>query len=108
MAKPSEINVRVVPPGGQLQEASGAPLTERLADRIDELGGSLGEIANQLRARLDAELTEPSSGGFALEEVALTFTLDLETEAGVVVAKAKAAAGFEAALTWRRASGTAG
>jgi hypothetical protein len=34
--------------------------------------------------------------------VALTFSLDLEAQAGVVVAKAKTTAGFEVELTWRR------
>jgi hypothetical protein len=102
MGANSEIKVRVTPDPRRAGEASGAQLTERFADRVHELGSSLGAIANDLREELDQTLHEDPETGWRLEEVELTFSLDLEAEAGVVVAKAKTSAGFEAALTWKR------
>jgi hypothetical protein len=98
----TEIAVRVVPRPGQEGELAGGQLTERLSERIDELGESIAEIAKRLRGRLEAELAGEPSSDWRLGEVALNFSLDLQAEAGVVVAKAKTAAGFEVTLTWRR------
>ncbi len=102
MSARSEIIVRVVPDPARAGEATGAQLTERFADRVHELGASLGEIANELRGELERTLEQEPRDGWRLDEVALTFSLDLEAEAGVVVAKAKTSAGFEALLTWKR------
>lgn len=96
----SEIQVRVVPPPELEGELAGGTLVERFAERVDELGESIGEIARRLRARLDADLEQEPSSAWKLNQVAVTFSLDLEAEAGVVVAKAKTTAGFEVALTW--------
>jgi hypothetical protein len=98
----TEIVVRVVPPPGREGELGGATLTERFEQRVDELGDSIGSIAKRLRERLDTELTEERTSAWGLDEVNLTFSLDLEAEAGVVVAKAKTTAGFEVALKWTR------
>jgi hypothetical protein len=97
-----EIAVRVVPPPDRVGELGGTSLSERFADRVEELGGSLGQIATTLRARLEAELSDQKESEWKLSEVALAFSLDLEAEAGVVVAKARTSAGFEATLTWKR------
>lgn len=97
-----EIVVRVIPPPERAGELGAATLTERFTERVDELGESIGEIAGRLRSRLDAELADERNAGWSLGEVTLTFSLDLEAEAGVVVAKAKTSAGFEVALTWKR------
>jgi hypothetical protein len=102
MSDESSIVVYVEPDPRFAGEASGQVLPEKLAERIDELGDGLGKIANDLRARLDATLESDDGSGWGLEEVQLSFSLGLEAEAGIVVAKAKTAAGFEAALTWRR------
>lgn len=102
MSEGSEIHVHVEPDPEFAGEASGGQLVEKFADRVQELGASLGVIANDLRAQLDATLQRDDSDGWGLEEVQLSFSLDLEAEAGVVVAKARTGAGFEAALTWRR------
>ncbi len=97
-----EIVVRVVPPPERAGELGAATLTERFTDRVDELGESIAEIAGRLRARLDTDLAEDKDAVWKLGEVTLTFSLDLEAEAGVVVAKAKTSAGFEVALTWTK------
>jgi hypothetical protein len=99
----SEINVRVVPDPARAGELTGGEqLMERFADRVGELGASLGEIANELRSQLDASLTSDSGHAWRLDEICLTFSLDLEAQAGIVIAKAKTSAGFEASLTWKR------
>jgi hypothetical protein len=97
-----EIKVQVVPDPTKAGQLTGRTQTEKLGDRIDELGASLGSIANSLRARLEETLEKEDEVAWKLDEVALTFSLDLEAEAGVVVAKAKTTAGFEAKLTWHR------
>ncbi len=98
----SSIRVQVSPDPQHAGELGGGSLVERFEDRVNELGASLGEIANRLRDQLDATLAESDDAGWRLNEVELSFSLDLEAEAGVVVAKASTTAGFEASLTWSR------
>jgi hypothetical protein len=105
-AQPSKagvIQVYVVPPPDKAGQLGSANLVERFENRVDELGGSIGQIANRLRARLDADLRDEQDPKWRMEEVAVTFSLDLEAEGGVVVAKARAKAGFEVELKWKRA-----
>jgi Trypsin-co-occurring domain 1 len=73
------------------------------AERADELGDSLNEIATRLRGRLK-ELGAGAADGWDLDQVNLTFSLDLQAEAGVIVARASSRAGFQAAMTWKRAA----
>ncbi len=56
------------------------------ADRVDELGDSLNKIAVGLRQQLQA-LGESNADGWDLDEVNLTFSLDLQADAGVIVAR---------------------
>jgi hypothetical protein len=84
--------------------AGGPAVPELLRNRIDELSGALVEVAQKLRARLDRELSERSRSGWELDEVSLSFSVDLKSEAGVVVARASARAGFHVSLSWRAAS----
>jgi Trypsin-co-occurring domain 1 len=99
----TEIQVRVIPPPELAGELAGETLVERFEQRVDELGESIGEIARRLRERLDTELAEDQRAAWRLGDVTLRFSLDLEAEAGVVVAKARTTAGFEVELTWTRA-----
>jgi hypothetical protein len=73
-----DIVVRVVPRAGTEGELGGATLTERFEQRVDELGSSISDIAHRLRSRLDTELSEERSSAWGLNEVHLTFSLDLE------------------------------
>jgi Trypsin-co-occurring domain 1 len=98
----AEIQVRVVPPPERIGELSSEALLERFETRVDELGESIGQIARRLRTRLDSDLAEDDSQAWSLDEVTVTFSLDLEAEAGVVVARARTTAGFEIELTWKR------
>lgn len=104
--KTGVIQVRVVPSAEKAGQLATASLFERFESRVDELGSSIGEIANRLRSRLDADLHEENEPDWRMEEVSVTFSLDLEAEAGVVVAKARTTAGFEVELTWNRATVT--
>jgi hypothetical protein len=76
---------------------------ELLSQRIDEIGDSLRDIALKLSRRLD-EFAASSEKNWQLGEVELKFSLDLEAEAGVVIARTSATAGFEATLTWKAKS----
>jgi hypothetical protein len=98
----TEISVRVVPQPGQEGELGGGILTEKLKGRIDELGQSIAGIATGLRTTLDAELKDNPASPWLLNEIQLNFSIDLEAESGVVIARARASAGFEVALTWSR------
>jgi hypothetical protein len=99
-----EILVRVVPPPGEEGNLSGGAMVDQFAQRVDELGHSITEIAAQLRRRLETELAEQAPSAWQLNEIGLSFSLDLQAETGVVVAKAKTAAGFEVTLNWTRGS----
>jgi hypothetical protein len=105
MDRKTEILVQVVPRPSEAGELSRGTITERFGDRVAELGESLGEIANALRQQLDETLHADNNPGWALDEVTLNFSLDLEAEAGMVLAKGKTSAGFEVSLTWKRRAG---
>lgn len=105
MENSSEIMVYVAPDPKRVGETSGRRKAERFADRVHDLGQNLGNIANDLRKQLDETLQDDDRNGWGLDEVKLSFSLDLQAEAGVVMAKATTAAGFEASLTWVRRDG---
>jgi Trypsin-co-occurring domain 1 len=75
------------------------------ASRAGELGDSLNEVAGTLRGRLH-EIETRSEDGWDLDEIQLSFSLDLAAEAGVILARASTKAGFQASMTWKRASAT--
>jgi hypothetical protein len=75
------------------------------SDRAGELGDSLNEVAGTLRGRLH-ELGQRSEDGWDLDQVELSFSLDLAAEAGVILARASTKAGFQASMTWKRANAT--
>lgn len=97
-----DVYVEVRPDPDSAGDLAGRTLTEKFKERVHELGASLGDIANQLRDQLEQQLHEQEDAGWHLEEIGLKFSLDLEAEAGVVVARAATTAGFEASLSWKR------
>jgi hypothetical protein len=98
----TEIYVEVRPgPRAAGDLTSVADLRQKLTDRIDDVGNGLKEIATSLSRRLDDLAAAAAHSTWHLGEVEITFSLDLEAEAGVVVARTKAGAGFEAKLTWK-------
>jgi hypothetical protein len=98
-----KIMVQVVPSPAQAGQLSPGKTWESLEQRIDELGDSIGDIADRLQSRLEASLARPHEEPvWHLKEVEVKFSLDLEAEAGVVVVRAKTTAGFEVSLRWNR------
>jgi hypothetical protein len=99
----AELKVQVVPAGYTAGDLGGPPVFERLSDRIDEVGICIREIADRLRHTLetDVEAAEPD-GSWHLDTLDLQFSVQLEAETGVIVAKATTTAGFEVTLGWKR------
>jgi hypothetical protein len=84
-------------------DLSGKPaMPESFMKRVDEVGQSLQEIADRLSEHLDR--LEKREAPWRLERVELKFSLDLEAEAGVIIARTKTSAGFEASLGWKSTS----
>ncbi|MEU1238670.1 CU044_2847 family protein [Micromonospora aurantiaca] len=98
----SEIHVQVVPKDGTRGDLAGGRLIENLKDRIDELGDSIIEVSGSLQNRLAAAERENSDAGWRLSEAQITFSLDLEAEAGVIISRTSASASFEVSLSWSR------
>ena len=78
----------------------------RFIDRVDDLGASLNAIALRMREQFEA-LSEAETRSWDLSQISLTFSLDLQAQAGVVIARASTSATFEASLTWTRGKSAA-
>jgi hypothetical protein len=96
----TEIKVEVVPQEAPGEELGPGRVRPDFAGRVNELGDALNDVAAALRERLH-ELSVRESG-WDLDQVTLAFSLDLQAEAGVIVARASSRAGFQATLTWTR------
>jgi hypothetical protein len=108
MTDTSDIRVEIVPPPGYAGDLGPADLVDKFSDRVAELGESLAGIASRLRASLASQLDEPSDGAWQLSEASLEFSLNLESEVGVIISRAKAGSTFHAKLTWSRRDGATG
>ena len=97
-----EIQVEVVPSVGQIGDLSPADLVDRFSARAGELGRALADVASELRESLEAQLSEPTEGRWPLQEVSLQLSINLETEAGIIISRAKTGAAFQATLKWSR------
>jgi hypothetical protein len=97
-----EILVAVRPSPHTVRDlASGIP-AERLAERMDEIAATLETVIVGLRQRLNAVVTSPTPDGMTVAEVQLAFSIELQAEAGIVLARASTSTGLEATVTWRR------
>ena len=101
----AEIKVQVVS-ADTGEVAFGPRRLPSFAERAGELGDALNEVAAELRGRL-GQLGARAADGWDLDQVNLTFSLDLQAEGGVIVARASARAGFQAAMTWKRSGAAA-
>lgn len=102
MTELSEIYVEVVPHPGLAGDLSPAELVDKFSGRVTELGQALATVASQLRQTLDSRLAEPAESSWALSDVSVQMSINLEAEAGVVISRAKAGTAFQATLTWTR------
>jgi hypothetical protein len=100
----AEILVEVRPKtsrtAGELSPRPAIP--EPLGRRLAELSETLKKLAVQIGDGLD-ELSAQHGKTFKVDEIEIKVNIDLESEAGVIIARAKASAGFEASIKWKRA-----
>jgi Trypsin-co-occurring domain 1 len=98
----AEILVEVRPRRGRTGNLkTQAAVPENLSKRIDEVGDALRDIAQKLSSRLDEFDASPKKS-WQFSEAEIKFSIDLEAEAGVIIARTKATAGFDVGLTWKR------
>jgi hypothetical protein len=101
-----EILVEVRPKMSSRQAGEVSPkpaIPELLENRLSDLTATLNELSVKIGEGLDELSAKPAGRGFRVDEIELKVNIDLESEAGVVIARAKASAGFEASIKWRRA-----
>ena len=99
----SEILVEVIPKGGANVPLGGG-LRERFEDRATEIAESLRSIAEAFRSEFDREAQDGAGEQqqtWVMEEVTLNLSLNLEATAGIVIARGKTGAAFQASLKWR-------
>jgi hypothetical protein len=102
----SEILVEVRPPigDGNLGFVATQPLIKPLVDRVDDITEALKEISSRVGEGLSG-FAQHTTRNFFVDEIELKFSIDLEAEAGAIIARTKAGAGFEATLRWKRNPG---
>lgn len=88
--------------GGAVADLAGGPPTERLVERIGDVGEAIEGVVSGLRAKLQS-LAATDATEWPLDEIAIAFSVELQAEAGVVLAKASSSAGIQATVTWKRA-----
>ena len=108
LAEPDEIRVEVVPPPGQVGDLGPGDLVDKFSGRAAELGSALAAVAAELRHSFESQIAEPPGGQWALAEVSVQMSINLEAEAGVIISRARAGAAFQATLTWSRRQDAAG
>jgi Trypsin-co-occurring domain 1 len=86
---------------GDGKVAHGATPPERFRDRVGDITDAIEMVVKELQPRLQSA-EAATSGGWRASEVTLAFSLDLEVEAGVIIAKSKATAGFSVEVKWAR------
>jgi hypothetical protein len=100
----AEISVHVVDQSHEGDDRiyhGGATALERFQDRMPELADSVALIVAELQPKLSvSESTNP--GEWRSSEVTLRFALDLEVEAGVIIARTTATAAFAVEVKWTR------
>ena len=99
----AEILVEVRPTAAAGDLTGQPAIPEAFMSRVEDLGQSLREIAQRLSKQLE-DFEKKRDAAWHLEGVELKFSLDLEAEAGVVIARTKTSAGFEATLSWKSSS----
>jgi hypothetical protein len=98
-----DIQVEVVPADAAFgQDLSDPVAPELFTARADEIADSLAEVAARLRARIDEDISPDETERWNISQVEVTFGLQVEAGAGILIAKASAGATFTATLTWTR------
>lgn len=82
-------------------------LPEPLANRLGELADALKQLATEIGGQLDDFFQPRVRSSYRLDEIELKVNFDFESEAGVVIARVKSGASFEASMKWKRAESPA-
>jgi Trypsin-co-occurring domain 1 len=99
----TDVEIAVTPPLGSLNDLGpGVTVTEKLEERIGDISASLEAVVEGLKGKLTSMMASAESGAVTLEEISLSFTLELQAEAGVLIAKGTAKTGISANLKWRK------
>jgi hypothetical protein len=91
------VEVRPLESSGDLAPRVAVP--EDFRRRASEIADSIGEVADQFRARLEKVFKRPHEDNWGVESVEIEFGLAVKAEAGVLIAKASGGATFTARLT---------
>jgi hypothetical protein len=98
-----DIRLEVVPAADAYgQDLAGPPAPELFSARAKEIADSVAEVATQFRARIDDAISKDEPDGWQLGQVEVSFGLQAEAGAGVLIARASVGATFTATLTWTR------
>lgn len=89
-----------VRPSGDHGNLSGRVRTEDLMARIDELTKTISAVSKKVTDGLPDPANQTSNWG--LDSIQVKLGVELEAEAGVVVARVGTKATFEVCLTWTR------
>jgi hypothetical protein len=98
------VHVAAGPAGGDLGGVRSS-VAEPFARRAEEIADSLTRIAEGFRARVDAAMADRPPGRWDLDEIQLQFSLALQAESGVIIARTSAETTFTATLTWSARAG---
>jgi NTP-dependent ternary system trypsin peptidase co-occuring protein len=99
----AEILVEVRAPAASGDIARRRPATpESFASRAGEITDTITEVAEKLHDHLEAGMGSRQSALWQLGTVELAFSLALQAETGVVIARASAEATFSVTLTWSK------
>ena len=94
-----ELFVEVRPQAGAVGNMS-RPLPEQFRERSREIAVSIGIVAEPIQQK--AEELAAAGGGFAFDELEVKFSVELQAETGVLIAKTSATGTFEVSLKWAR------
>jgi hypothetical protein len=98
----SEILVEVVSSASTAGDLSARSLLpERFQQRAVEVADSVADVAVMLRDSLARRLDGEPKSTMGLETVDIEFSVNLQSETGVVIARASANAGFRVRLSWK-------
>jgi NTP-dependent ternary system trypsin peptidase co-occuring protein len=90
------LEVRPAVTSGDLAPRAAAP--EEFKARADEIAGSISDVIDHLRPRLEKLLDQRGDSGWHVGSVEIEFGVSVQAETGVIIAKAAAGATFSARL----------
>ncbi|MFI7319402.1 hypothetical protein [Streptomyces venezuelae] len=96
---PTQVLIEVRPGESSGDLAPRVVLPEQFRSRAGEIAGSIADVADQFRLRLEGLMRQPTGTGWGVETIEIGFDISVQAESGVVIAKAAAGATFSARVT---------